>query len=150
MNKANIKSFAGLFPHLSVEQIERVNAPIVREYKQVDNNDPTSQILGVIFAPDPETGMPRSDIAIYMSEKTNPQVRDYINKFLMNQLPDSPTMVHDDDTALDGVIDRRVQSFADWRAVQRDLVDIANMSKEQYKTFLAERRAKQSVTISEE
>ncbi len=142
MKKSIISSFIGLFPFLSMERIEKVNTTranvVIPEV--LDDDNPEKQILGLIFAPDPLTGMPSSDISIYLSDKTNPQVRDYIQRFLMSELPKASTMVKDNDIVLDGVISSRVQSAADWREVQKDLVNVANLSKEEYKTFLAQKK----------
>lgn len=48
-------------------------------------------ILITIFAPDPFTGVPRSDLGIVMSKDANPEVADYIIKTLQRPLPGSPS-----------------------------------------------------------
>lgn len=40
-------------------------------------------LLEVIYAPDEKTGLPSSDIAVFMSPKTSPEVRQYIQQNLM-------------------------------------------------------------------
>lgn len=39
-------------------------------------------VFGMIYAPDPLTGRPRSDLGTYLSENTNPLVRDFIERQL--------------------------------------------------------------------
>lgn len=146
MDKRNIKSFLGLYPHLSEEKIRNLNKDrkIIEIPSVFDDDNPEKQILGLIFAPSPLTGMPMSDISVYLSEKTNPQVRDYVQRFLMSELPKVSTMTKDEDAALDSVISNRVQSMADWREVQKDLVKVAELSKEEYATFLANKKLQES------
>lgn len=146
MNKRNIESFIGLYPHLSEEKIRALNKDrkILEIPSVFDDDNPEKQILGLIFAPDPLTGMPMSDISLYLSEKTNPQVRDYVQRFLMSELPKVSTMTKDEDAALDSVISNRVQSMADWREVQKDLIKVADLSKEEYATFLANKKLQES------
>lgn len=43
----------------------------------------------LIFAPDPRTGIPRSDLAIVMSNSARPEVAEYIRQTLQRALPDS-------------------------------------------------------------
>lgn len=147
MNKNNIRSFAGLFPHVDIPYVNRVRRFLTLTIPEVSSDSPESMLLGTIFAPDSENGFPSSDISVYLSDKTNVNVRDYIQKYLFNELPDSPSMVKDSDSALDSVVSTRVQSMADWREVQKDLVKIADLSKEEYKTFLAEKRVNESKSV---
>ena len=48
---------------------------------QVDVSD-KDNVFGMIYAPDPLTGRPRSDLGTYLSENTNPLVRDFIERQL--------------------------------------------------------------------
>lgn len=46
-------------------------------------------ILDIIFSTDPRTGLPCGSIAQFLSEKTNPQVREYIAQNVLVDLPDN-------------------------------------------------------------
>lgn len=60
-------------------------------------------IIQEIFAPDPLTGNPSSDF--YIRASADSDVRDYIDKYLMQQVLDSPR-TSDSQTALDFVKSR--------------------------------------------
>lgn len=51
----------------------------------------------LIFAPDPRTGIPRSDLALIMSNSARPEVAEYIRQTLQRPLPDSERSVNADD-----------------------------------------------------
>lgn len=56
-------------------------------------------VLDLVFAPDKKTGLPSSDIAVYLSGKTPPQVRDFIKSQIFGDglsKPDSFSDVGDD------------------------------------------------------
>lgn len=42
-------------------------------------------LLRIIFAPDELTGLPRGDYAIFLSDKTTPEVRSYIQTNLLSE-----------------------------------------------------------------
>lgn len=48
---------------------------------KIDVSD-KDNVFGMIYAPDPLTGRPRSDLGTYLSENTNPLVRDFIERQL--------------------------------------------------------------------
>ena len=50
-------------------------------FPQADVSD-KDNVFGMIYAPDPLTGRPRSDLGTYLSENTNPLVRDFIERQL--------------------------------------------------------------------
>ena len=57
-------------------------------------------LLSAIFAPDPKTGMPRSDLHIMLSGSLDPTTQEYIRRTLMQSLPSE--VGHDDpDVVLD-------------------------------------------------
>lgn len=99
--------------------------PEFRHLKDVDVNLPEpvypeddifandDEVLNLIFAPDPITGIPRSDIAIMMSRDASPEVREYIQRVLYSS--STPTGGTDDaDFAIDSIKDRResVENYA--------------------------------------
>lgn len=52
--------------------------PIIPE--KIENNP--NEVFNMIYAPDPLTGRPRSDLGTYLSENTSPVVRDFIERQL--------------------------------------------------------------------
>ena len=71
------------------------------------------ELTETIFAPDPFTGVPRSDIALMMSKDTRPEVAQYIRDAL--QQPRQSISTDDPDFALSTIKDRResLQEYAD-------------------------------------
>ena len=57
-------------------------------------------VLKLIFAPDPQTGIPRSDLGLLLDKQTEPEVAAYIRENLARPLLSS-TGVPDADTALE-------------------------------------------------
>lgn len=93
MNKFSIKQ-AKAFPDYSDMPDKRFKktfyvAPF--EVLQVD------EIGSLIFAPDPRTGIPRSDLAMIMSKSARPEVAEYIRQNLQRSLPDSARSDNPDD-----------------------------------------------------
>lgn len=80
---------------------DRVNRPHVIPCSY-DVKGLESEIERQIFAPDPATGKPRSDLAIVLNEHTRPEVEAYVKQRLMRPLPTSPR-TDDIDLVLDSV-----------------------------------------------
>lgn len=55
-----------------------------------DVKDADSALFDAIYTADPNTGLPSGDIAVFLSEKTNPQVRMFIEQKLMNPRAENP------------------------------------------------------------
>lgn len=55
------------------------------------------EIGELIFAPDPRTGIPRSDLALILSNTARPEVAEYIRQNLQCALPDSERLENPDD-----------------------------------------------------
>ena len=92
-------AFINLFPHYS--HITEENLVPVPKFESVDieSQDP---LISTIFAPDPDTGIPRSDLAVVMSRDTSPEISQFIRDTLMRPLPDGVTSA-DSDAALEFV-----------------------------------------------
>lgn len=61
-------------------------------------------IMHLIFAPDPLTGMPRSDLAVIMSKDSAPEVAKYIQDTLLRPVvTEGPSGTMDADEALDAM-----------------------------------------------
>lgn len=65
------------------------------ETPDVRNSD--SQLLDYIYALDPVTSLPCGDLAIYLGDKANPEIRNYIEMNLLQPLaPDSGSNMPDE------------------------------------------------------
>lgn len=87
------------FPHYrNIKEVHGFNEPLM-DCEQVDNE--TTRMSEIIFAPDPETGVPRSDLAVIYSRSRSPEVANYINDVLLRGVPSTSSGVDDADIALD-------------------------------------------------
>lgn len=83
-------------------EYENVNCSVGGEYVEpyhevVEETDP---ILDVIYAPDPTTGIPRSDLAITMSRDCSSEVAAYIRDKLQKEHVDNSTRFDSADDAI--------------------------------------------------
>lgn len=53
----------------------------------VFKKDASEQILDVIYAPDPWSRLPMNDVAVYLSDKVDPSIRDFIGAQLLAPNP---------------------------------------------------------------
>lgn len=108
-----------LFPEfVSVSDTQLVRDPIFFKSSQICNDD----ILLTIFAPDPLTGVPRSDLGIVMSKDKSPEVAQYIRDTLMRPISDNSVRADDADFAISSVKDRR-ESITAYASRLRTLVN---------------------------
>lgn len=75
--------------------------------------DDDDDVLGTIFAPDPVTGIPRSDLAIVMSASSAPEISQYIRDQLMRPR-DNVVSTDDAQMALDMTMTKKdsLESYA--------------------------------------
>ena len=73
------------FSHIETPKVEKDY--IVPEY-DVERNP----VLNMIYAPDPNTGLPCGDLACYLGDKTSPEVREFIRLNMLQQIPDVPVL----------------------------------------------------------
>ena len=66
--------------------------------ENVDVLNKDSQLLDYIYAIDPQSCMPSGDLAIYLGDKANPEIRQFIELNLLNENPntDSPMSLPDE------------------------------------------------------
>ena len=67
--------------------------PVPPENVSSDVRKPNDDILDIIFGLDPVTNMPNGAIGQYLSDKTNDQVRSFIERNLLNDILDCGTML---------------------------------------------------------
>ena len=99
-NRIALRAFPE-YSHITEEKLSKDFKSLVPDNKGLELDD----IQRVIFAPDPKTGIPRSDLGIILSKDSRPEVADYIQRSLMGFLPSSPSTDSADD-ALVGVKSR--------------------------------------------
>ena len=95
----------GFRQYRNLENIRFVNTPPVK----IDVSDVRKKhddLLDIIFAVDPITNMPSGSIEQYLSDKTSDDVRTFIERNLLIDLPDTsssvPSSLRDDLLKLDG------------------------------------------------
>lgn len=66
-----------------------VPMPVVRvEKSKVDRQEKDKDILDYIFACDPVTGFPTGSLSHYLSDETRTEIKDYIEKYLLRDIPE--------------------------------------------------------------
>lgn len=73
-----------LFSQRLVPQIGVSSVPV--DDKLADVKDKDSQLLDYIYALNPVTGLPQGDLAVYLGDKANPQIKAFIQANLMNEI----------------------------------------------------------------
>lgn len=117
----------------------RVPEPPVRgTFDLVENQQSDAHILSAIYSLDPVTKLPTGDIAMFVSDKTSPEVRMYIANMLMsdtsgNALPKLPDGL-DETTAFSlerKSVNGNLETLSAWRdrvsRFYQDEVDNLNM-----------------------
>lgn len=111
---------------MTKEYIEKMFAPKVHEvktfykFKEVHSVEDDG-ILKVIFAPDPITGKPRSDLALVFNKSVDPEISQYIKTHLM-QARKRDALASDPDTAMELTKDS-FESVSSYYARLRSIAD---------------------------
>lgn len=105
--------------YYNVELTEESLKPVELSGDIVDNSS-DSDLMNVIFAPDPLTGFPRSDLAIVMSKDSNPVISEYIHDTLM-KVKETGAAAPDADAAIVGVKSRN-ETFEEYANRLKELV----------------------------
>lgn len=77
----NISQIKLLFPHNNISCEDNHKMKEIESKEVIDSTD--NELTQLLFAPDPETGIPRSDIAVLMSRDTRPEIANYIRDNLL-------------------------------------------------------------------
>lgn len=94
MDNKILISQASKFPeycNISSDRFKKAAQTLEPEFLNTDN------IGDLIFAPDPKTGIPRSDLAMVLANDARPEVSEYIRQNLMRPLPETERMENPDD-----------------------------------------------------
>lgn len=117
MNK-NVEKLAASFPAFRL-----IGAPGVVDITEVEvKHDSDNQLLDVIYAPDPFTGLPQSDIAVYLSDKVDPAIREFVASQLMQPNPDIKGVSDEQSDILFDLIRQDGESVADYAVRVREIV----------------------------
>lgn len=108
-----------LFPEFSSISAEQLSPKTKFFERCLPSGD---DLLVTIFAPDPLTGVPRSDLGIVMSKDKSPEVAQFIRDTLMHPIPDDSVRSDDADFAISSVKDRR-ESITAYASRLRSLVN---------------------------
>lgn len=73
-----------LFSQRLVPQIGASSVSV--DDKLADVKDKDSQLLDYIYALNPVSGLPQGDLAVYLGDKANPQIKAFIQANLMNEI----------------------------------------------------------------
>lgn len=89
------------------------NLPVVDE----DNDKPRDSLLRIIYTPDARTGLPTGDLGYLVSDKANPQVKQFILDNLMQDVssavtPSAQGLSDDDILALSRNVGESVEAYA--------------------------------------
>lgn len=107
----------------------------VEDFKVENDN-----VFRLIYAPDPLTGRPRSDLGVYLSENTSPVVRDFIERQLRTdfsgRVPKVPEGLSDNDIAY--LTKDSAETVDDYCS---RVSDYLHMQKESYGRAMARKRA---------
>lgn len=71
------------FPEYADLDVSKIKVH-VDEVPQIDD-DKVDELQKLIFAPDPRTGLPQSDLGIVLSKDSNPEIAQYIRDHLMTK-----------------------------------------------------------------
>jgi len=77
-------------------------------------SDTANPLLSLIYAPDEKTGAPKGDVVLYLSPKTDPRIKEFIQANLLSPVPVTPSSGLDDDTIMKYIKDKdeTVDSYA--------------------------------------
>lgn len=86
------------YRHLSEDEALKMREQRQFTQKMFEDINQTPDVIREMFAPDPATGNPASDF--YIRSQSDSDIRDYIDKYMMSIVTDSPR-TSDVDLALD-------------------------------------------------
>lgn len=88
MNERLIKAFILAYPQFEGVSMDYIPARDFDAACRMSVKGGSPELIDVIYAPDPVSGLPTGDFAQFMSDKTDPAVRAYIQQALLQ--PQTP------------------------------------------------------------
>ena len=114
----NVNKLAASFPAFRM-----IGAFCVVDCEEVEmKNDSQNQLLDVIYAPDPFTGLPQSDIAVYLSDKVDPAIREFVASQLMTPNPNPQGVDDANSDILYDLVRQDGESVSDYAVRVREMV----------------------------
>lgn len=121
----NLNKLAVSFPAFRL-----VGQPCVVDVQEVElKNTTDNQLFDVIYAPDPFTGLPQSDIAVYLSDKVDPAIREFVASQLMSPNPKPQGVDDANSDILFDLIRKDGESVSDYAVRVRELVAFDNETR---------------------
>lgn len=139
MKVDNVNIYSGLYDYPNKYNEEVIQDSVV----DVEASKPKDSLLSLIYAPDPRTGLPTGDLVYLVSDKANPQVKQFILDNLMMDVssavaPKVPAELSDDDAfALSRQPNEDVQAY----------VERLNSSVERDKWIMDQYKKQQNVSV---
>lgn len=85
--------------------------------------DASEQILDVIFGVNPFSGLPENDVALYLSDKVDPAIKDFIASQLLRPNPDIKGVLDDRSDILFDLIRQPEESQSDYAVRVRGIIE---------------------------
>lgn len=116
-----------------ISALSRFNRPIevtneLEPFDLKDDNQP--DLYKIVFAPDPLTGFPSSDLAFMLNKNQSEEVKQYVRNTLLNPRSDGNLRAPDADTAIEFTTPRFKQQFEEYRNKLTEFVNDLQKQKD--------------------
>lgn len=145
MNKSQLMNLNGS-DYSFIQDDDAVNVP--HHFVSEEVFDPGDEILELIFAPDPLTGFPASDLGLLVRRRQADEVYTYIQEKLMQPIP-QVIGAPDADTALDMPISRTAVYGEEYRQQLREIGEYMKSLDKDYQEEVSKRKASKSSKTTE-
>lgn len=116
--KKDIKELANSFPAFRL-----IGSPCVVDVEEIEEKQSAdNQVLDVIYAPDPFTRLPQSDVAVYLSDKVDPSIREFVASQLLTPNPEVKGVDDANSDILFDLVRQDGESVQDYAVRIRDIV----------------------------
>ena len=116
--KKDFKELANSFPAFRL-----IGSPCVVDVEEIEEKQSSdNQVLDVIYAPDPFTRLPQSDVAVYLSDKVDPAIREFVASQLLTPNPNPQGVDDSNSDILFDLVRQDGESVADYAVRIRDIV----------------------------
>lgn len=79
-----------------------------------DGHDDENPLLDVIYGIDETTKLPKGDIALYLSNRTSPEIRSFISQQIHVEVPETPSFPADSDIDFSRYMREKGESRSDY------------------------------------
>lgn len=120
-----LKKLGCSFPAFQIILTPADVKPEISEKKK----DVSDQLLDVIYAPDPVTRLPQNDVAVYLSDKVDPMIKEFIASNLMAPNPDVKGVPDEQSDILFDLIRGQNESVSDYAVRVRGIIEADNETR---------------------